>query len=75
MILALILQQALLIGAVGFGVALALGSWLFPRFPRRVILTEPDLVQLAAIVVAISVLASLLGIWKALRVSPNEAVG
>lgn len=74
-ILALILQQALLIGAVGFTVALALGSWLFPRFPRRVILTESDLVQLAAIVVLISVFASLLGIWKALRVSPNEAVG
>lgn len=74
-ILALILQQALLIGAVGFGVAVALGSWLFPRFPRRVILTTEDLVQLALIVVVISVLSSLLGIWKALSVSPSEAVG
>lgn len=74
-ILALILQQALLIGAVGFGVAVALGSWLFPRFPRRVILTSEDLAQLALIVLGISVLSSLLGIWKALSVSPSEAVG
>ena len=74
-ILAMILQQALLIGAVGFGVAVALGSWLFPRFPRRVILTREDLTQLALIVVGISVASSLLGIWKALSVSPSEAVG
>ncbi len=74
-ILALILQQALLIGASGYVIALALGSKLFPRFPRRVILAQDDLIQLAGIVLVISVLASLLGIWKALRVSPAEAVG
>lgn len=74
-ILGLILQQALLIGAAGYGIAFALGRWLFPRFPRRVILTDADLVGLAGIVVAISIVASLLGIGKALRVSPHEAVG
>ncbi len=73
-ILALILQQAVGIGLIGYGVAYALGQQLFPRFPRRVILTQPDLLQLAGIVAFISVLASLLGIWKALRVSPSEAL-
>jgi putative ABC transport system permease protein len=38
------------------------------------VLTNPDLVQLAVIVLVISVLASLVGIWKALRVEPNEAL-
>ena len=38
------------------------------------ILTEADLLQLAAIVLAISVGSSLLGIWKAMKVSPNEAL-
>jgi putative ABC transport system permease protein len=43
-------------------------------FPRRVILTDVDLLQLAVIVLAISVASTLLGIWKAMQVSPNEAL-
>jgi putative ABC transport system permease protein len=73
-ILGLILQQALVLGAVGFGIAYALGQKVFPMFPRRVILTEPDLLQLAGIVLAISVGSSILGIFKAMQVSPNEAL-
>ena len=74
-ILGLILQQALALGALGYAIAYLVGQKLFPYFPRRVILTDPDLLQLAGIVLAISVLASLLGIWRALRVQPNEALG
>ena len=73
-ILGLILQQALILGTVGFGIAYGLGQRIFPMFPRRVILTQPDLLQLAMIVLAISVGSSLLGIWKAMQVSPNEAL-
>ncbi len=73
-ILGLILQQALILGAMGYGVAYVLGRQVFPNFPRRVILTDGDLLQLAGIVLAISVCSSLLGIWKALKVSPNEAL-
>jgi putative ABC transport system permease protein len=70
-IVGLILQQALLLGAVGYGIAWTLGQWLFPVFPRLVLITPPDLVMLAGIVVLISVAASGLGIWKALRIQPN----
>lgn len=73
-ILGLILQQALILGVVGFGIAYLVGQQLFPMFPRRVILADSDLLQLAGIVLAISVLSSLLGIWKAMKVSPNEAL-
>jgi len=73
-ILGLILQQGLVMGALGYGMAYALGLRLFPLFPRRVVLTPDDLVQLAGVVLAISVLASLLGIWKALRVEANIAL-
>lgn len=73
-ILGLILQQALVLGVLGFGIAYALGQQVFPNFPRRVILTESDLIQLAIIVLIISVGSSLLGIWKAMKVSPNEAL-
>ena len=70
----MILQQALMLGVLGYGIAYAIGQRLFPQFPRRVILTQDDLLQLAVIVLVISVLSSVLGIWKALRVSPNEAI-
>jgi len=73
-ILGLILQQALILGTLGYGLAYLIGQKLFPVFPRRVVLTEQDLVILAFIVLGISVLSSLLGIWRALRVSPNEAL-
>lgn len=73
-IVGMILQQALVLGALGYGIGYVVGQRIFPQFPRRVILTQDDLIQLAVIVLAISVGSSLLGIWKALRVSPNEAI-
>ena len=73
-ILGMILQQALILGSAGFGIAWLVGQKLFPLFPRRVILADTDLMQLGGIVLAISVLSSLLGIWKAMKVSPNEAL-
>lgn len=73
-ILGLILQQALLLGLIGFAIAYLLGQQVFPMFPRRVIITDGDVSQLGVIVLGISVLSSFLGIWKAMRVSPNEAL-
>jgi putative ABC transport system permease protein len=73
-IVGLILQQALLIGSLGFGLAYWLGTFAFPRFPRRVVIENIDLLQLAGIVFAISVLASLMGILKAMRVEPNKVL-
>jgi putative ABC transport system permease protein len=74
MIVGLVLQQALLLGAFGFGIAWWLGGWVFPKFPRRVLITTEDLWGLAAVVLLISVLSSLLGIWKAMKVEPNKVL-
>jgi putative ABC transport system permease protein len=73
-IIGLILQQALLMGTLGYGLAWWLGQYAFPRFPRLVRIESPDLLMLAGVVLAISVLASLLGIWKAMRVEPNKVL-
>ena len=73
-ILGLILQQALLLGCLGYCLAYFLGQWVFPYFPRRVVVMQEDLISLAFIVLGISVAASLLGIAKALRVQPNEVL-
>ena len=73
-LLALIMQQALLLGIIGFFIAELMGKWLFPYFPRRVVIVNSDLIQLAVIVLVISVIASFLGIAKALRVDPGEVL-
>lgn len=73
-IVGLILQQALLMGAGGYALAWWWGRYAFPRFPRLVLVTPPDLVSLAGIVLVISTLASFLGIWKAMRVEPNTVL-
>jgi putative ABC transport system permease protein len=73
-ILGLIMQQALLLGAIGYCVAYVLGQWIFPYFPRRVLLVQNDLYSLAFIVFVISILASLLGIWRAMRADPSEVL-
>ena len=70
----LILQQSLLMGVLGYALAWWMGTYAFPRFPRLVLINQADLVSLAVIVVAISTVASLLGIWKALRVEPNTVL-
>jgi putative ABC transport system permease protein len=73
-IVGLILQQALLMGALGYGLAWWLGQYAFPKFPRLVIIEAQDLFMLGGIVLAISILASLLGIAKAMRVEPNKVL-
>ncbi|MCA9195401.1 MAG: hypothetical protein KDB03_26705, partial [Planctomycetales bacterium] len=64
----------LILGASGFGIAYIVGQQIFPKFPRRVIITSEDLIQLAIIVFVISIASSALGVWKAMVVSPNEAL-
>ncbi|TWU37762.1 FtsX-like permease family protein [Novipirellula aureliae] len=73
-ILGMIFQQALLMGSLGYVIAYSVGSRLFPFFPRRVVLSNPDLIQLAVVVLVISLLSSLLGIWKAMKVEPNNVL-
>jgi putative ABC transport system permease protein len=72
--LGLIMQQALLLGGIGFCIAYLLGQWIFPYFPRRVVLMRGDLYSLAIIVFVISILSSLLGIWRAMRADPSEVL-
>jgi len=73
-ILGLILQQALLLGILAYGAAYLIGHWVFPFFPRKVVLISDDLWLLAGIVILISVMSSLIGIAKALTVEPNEVL-
>jgi putative ABC transport system permease protein len=71
----LILQEALTLGLLGYATGAILISGTYQYFPRRVVITAFDQSVLLAIVVLICVAASLVGIWKALRVDPTTALG
>lgn len=70
-IVGMIVQQALLLGAIGYGVAVGVGQIAFAHFPRRVEVAPADLVLLAVLVVGICLLASAAGIARALRIPPT----
>lgn len=73
-IFSLILQQSLLLGFLGLSIAYWLGQWLFPLFPRSVVLLPGDLIMLTAVVFVISILSSLAGIYEAMKVDPGEVL-
>lgn len=70
----MILQQSLLLGVIGFVVGFALISRTYNLYPRTVLLQSLDMLVLFVIVVLICVLASILGIWRALKVDPGTAL-
>ncbi|MEZ5890009.1 MAG: ABC transporter permease [Xanthobacteraceae bacterium] len=73
-IVGLILQQALAMGAIGFSFGLSFILAMKDSFPRRVVVEAPDVAALAAVVVAICLLASTLGVRFALKVDPATAL-
>lgn len=69
-----VLQEAWLMGVVGYVIAVAAGSQAFPHFPRRVVLTPESITAVGALVLVVSTLASLLGVVYALRVDAGKAL-
>lgn len=70
-VVAMILQQSILLGAIGYGMAVAIGGLVFEYFPRRVLVGPVELGGLAVLVAGISVIASVAGIVRALRIPPT----
>jgi putative ABC transport system permease protein len=73
-IVGMILQQALLMGVVGFVTGAALVSAVKDRFPRRVVMEPPDLGILFGVVVVVCLLATALAVRAAVRVDPARAL-
>jgi putative ABC transport system permease protein len=74
-IVALVLQQALLLGGAGFAAATALVFAVRDVFPRTVALGPAEVGAMAAVIAAICVLGSLVSIRAALRIEPQQALG
>lgn len=73
-IIGLIIQQALLMGVVGFVTGTALVWSAKDRFPRRVVLEPTDLGILFGVVVVVCLLATSLAVRVAVRVDPARAL-
>jgi len=74
-IVGLIVQQALAMGVVGFGLGALFIASFKDYFPRRVLLLPEDAAALALIVLVVCLLASSLGVRFALKVDPATALG
>ncbi|TCZ52770.1 ABC transporter permease [Roseicella aquatilis] len=74
-IVALVMQQALMLGAVGFAGGTTLLLAAKDAFPRRVLLGPEDVGSFGLVVFGICLLASLLGVRYALRIEPAQALG
>jgi len=74
-IVALVMQQALLLGATSFASGAVLLMAVKDVFPRRVVLGPQELLGVGFVVFVICLLASLLGVRAALRIEPAQALG
>ncbi len=70
----LVLQQAWLLGAIGYALSYAIGVLLFPQFPRRVVITETIAVGAPIVTMVVVTLASVLGLNHVMRIDPALAL-
>lgn len=73
-LLGLVLQQAWMLGALGYAVAWAVGQAAYPAFPRRVLITPTLMTVAPALTMLVVTLASLLGLRHVLRIDPARAL-
>ena len=71
----MILQQALVLGIIGFVVGKISATFAAPLFPKYVLLIPMDSVAGFVAVLLICVLSSIVAIRMALKVDPAEAIG
>jgi putative ABC transport system permease protein len=73
-IVGLVLQESLALGLIAWVVALVVGSLTYEKWPRLVLVTTADKLTLLAMIMAICVIASFMGIRRALQVEAGTAL-
>jgi putative ABC transport system permease protein len=73
-IIALVLQEAMMLGIGGFGLGVGLTAVFKGYFPRRVLMEPVDIAVLFIIVVAVCFLASAVSVRAAVKVDPAKAL-
>ena len=75
MIVKMIVQETVLLGTLAFGFGWLFAHLIYGKFPKRVVLENPDAWMLFAVVLAASILASFFGVHKVLKADPAAAIG
>jgi len=73
-IIALIVQEALIVGVGGFWLGVALTAATKDYFPRRVLIVPGDVAALFAVIVVVCLLASVFAVRTAVKVDPARAL-
>jgi putative ABC transport system permease protein len=71
----MILQETILLGVLAFISGNIFAHLIYDKFPKRVLLNLNDAEVLFVIVLVASILSSIIGIYKVVKVNPQEAIG
>lgn len=74
-IIRLVMEQSLLLTVTSIFVGMILINNLYQTFPKRVLLTTGDQLITFLVVLLAGLVASLLGVWRALKTEPALALG
>ncbi|BDY11924.1 ABC transporter permease [Hydrogenimonas cancrithermarum] len=75
MITKMIMQETLTLGVLAFIFGNLFAHAIWDKFPKRVVLQIPDAWALFGIIIVASILASLFGVYKAIKADPRAAIG
>jgi len=73
-IVAMIVEQAVLLGALGYAIAVGILPLLIPFYPRKLVLLVNDYAGFALIVLVLCLAGAAMGIWRAMRVNAREVL-
>lgn len=73
-IVAMIVQQAVLLGALGYLIAVLILPVLIPLYPRKLVLMPSDYAGFAVIVLVLCMAGAAMGIWRAMQVNAREVL-
>ena len=70
-VIGMILEQSLMLGGLGYTFAFAIAELTFQYWPRRVVVGFPELAGVAVLVAGITLISSLAGVRRALKIPPT----
>ena len=75
MIIRMIVEETLLLGVLAFVFGNIFAHFIYDKFPKNVVLQNPDAMVLFVIIVIASILASFIGVKKVISADPQAAIG
>ena len=74
-IIAMIVKETVLLGVLAFVSGNIFAHLIYSKFPKRVVLEQSDASMIFIVILVASLLASLIGVHKAVKADPTAAIG